>query len=163
MDIPVVEKEIDLTELYIADEAFASGTSALVTPIKEIDKRIIAGGEVGPITQLCIKNIATFFMGRIRSTFICLLCCATFKLFRIKTETPDESRSSVGWNLIRNKRHSAIPVVSEKMPIHVEDVFCAGKRIEISSELIYIRESLFSHKGRAASAIKKTVFNVCTT
>jgi len=50
MNIPVVERTIDLTELYIADEVFASGTSSFVTAIEEVDKRIIANGEIGPIT-----------------------------------------------------------------------------------------------------------------
>ena len=50
MKIPVVERTIDLTELYIADEVFASGTSAFVASVKEIDKRIIAKWKMGPIT-----------------------------------------------------------------------------------------------------------------
>ena len=49
MGIPTAERVIDLTELYIADEAFASGTSAFISPIAEIDKRII-GRAPGPIT-----------------------------------------------------------------------------------------------------------------
>jgi branched-chain amino acid aminotransferase len=51
MGIEVVERSIDLTELYIADEIFASGTSANISPIIEIDARIIADGEVGKLTK----------------------------------------------------------------------------------------------------------------
>jgi len=51
MKIPVAERTIDLTELYIADEVFASGTSAFVASVKEIDKRVIANGKIGPITS----------------------------------------------------------------------------------------------------------------
>lgn len=47
----VVERSIDLTELYIADEAFTTGTSANISPILEIDARIIADGKIGPTTQ----------------------------------------------------------------------------------------------------------------
>lgn len=51
MGIEVVERSIDLTELYIADEIFASGTSANIAPIIEIDARKIAKGEPGNITK----------------------------------------------------------------------------------------------------------------
>ncbi|CAN5702877.1 branched-chain amino acid transaminase [soil metagenome] len=51
MDIQVSERTIDLTELYVADEVFACGTSAFLTPVIEIDKRSIGNGEIGPITK----------------------------------------------------------------------------------------------------------------
>jgi branched-chain amino acid aminotransferase len=46
-------KEVDFTrdELYIADEAFFTGTAAEITPIKEVDGRIIGNGKPGPITK----------------------------------------------------------------------------------------------------------------
>jgi len=50
MQIPVVERAVDLTELYVADEAFACGTSAYIAPIIEIDKRQIGTGSMGPLT-----------------------------------------------------------------------------------------------------------------
>ncbi|MEO6536296.1 MAG: aminotransferase class IV [Candidatus Paceibacterota bacterium] len=50
MDIAVSERTIDLTELYVADEVFACGTSAFLTPVLEIDKRVIGDGSIGPIT-----------------------------------------------------------------------------------------------------------------
>lgn len=50
MNISVVERAIDLTELYVADEVFACGTSAFVAPVIEIDKRRIGAGTMGPIT-----------------------------------------------------------------------------------------------------------------
>ena len=51
MGIEVIERSIDLTELYIADEIFASGTSANIAPIVEIDARVIADGKVGELTK----------------------------------------------------------------------------------------------------------------
>lgn len=48
--IPVLERTVDLTELYIAEEVFASGTSANVTPILDIDARTVGDGTMGPIT-----------------------------------------------------------------------------------------------------------------
>ena len=49
--IEVVERQIDLTELYIADEVFTTGTSANISPILEVDARKIADGKIGPITK----------------------------------------------------------------------------------------------------------------
>ncbi|TCT23831.1 branched-chain amino acid transaminase [Thiobaca trueperi] len=51
LDIPVVEKRITRDEVYIADEAFFTGTAAEVTPIREIDGRAIGSGTRGPITE----------------------------------------------------------------------------------------------------------------
>jgi len=51
MGIEVVEREIDRTELYIADEAFFVGTGAQVSPIVEIDRRPVGTGEIGPISR----------------------------------------------------------------------------------------------------------------
>lgn len=50
MGIPVRERSIDLTELYVADEVFACGTSAFVAPVVEVDARRIGGGVPGTIT-----------------------------------------------------------------------------------------------------------------
>jgi branched-chain amino acid aminotransferase len=47
----VREKRITRDEVYIADEAFFTGTAAEVTPIRELDERPIGGGKPGPITQ----------------------------------------------------------------------------------------------------------------
>jgi len=51
LGIKTVERDIDLTELYIADEVFACGTSAYIAPITEIDARNINNRQVGPITK----------------------------------------------------------------------------------------------------------------
>ena len=48
--IQTSERNIDLTELYIADEVFACGTSAYITPVLEVDVRSVANRQVGPIT-----------------------------------------------------------------------------------------------------------------
>ncbi len=49
--IPVREKRITRDEVYIADEAFFTGTAAEVTPIRELDGRSIGAGSRGPITE----------------------------------------------------------------------------------------------------------------
>ncbi len=48
--IPVIEKRITRDEVYCADEALFTGTAAEVTPIRELDNRIIGNGKRGPIT-----------------------------------------------------------------------------------------------------------------
>jgi len=48
--MPVIEKRITRDEIYCADEAFFTGTAAEVTPIRELDNRIIGNGKRGPIT-----------------------------------------------------------------------------------------------------------------
>ena len=49
--IEVIEKRITRDEVYIADEAFFTGTAAEVTPIRELDNRAIGKGSRGPITE----------------------------------------------------------------------------------------------------------------
>src|SRR5690606_2718599 len=49
--IKVVEKRITRDEVYIADEAFFTGTAAEVTPIREVDGRQIGAGRRGPVTE----------------------------------------------------------------------------------------------------------------
>ena len=46
----VREKRITRDEVYIADEAFFTGTAAEVTPIREVDNRMIGAGTRGPVT-----------------------------------------------------------------------------------------------------------------
>ena len=48
----VVEKRITRDEVYVADEAFFTGTAAELLPIRELDSRIIGDGKRGPITEL---------------------------------------------------------------------------------------------------------------
>lgn len=48
--VEVREKLLTRDEIYIADEAFFTGTAAEVTPIRELDGRIIGAGRRGPIT-----------------------------------------------------------------------------------------------------------------
>jgi len=51
LNIPVIEKRITRDEVYVADEAFFTGTAAEVTPIREVDNRQIGEGMRGPITE----------------------------------------------------------------------------------------------------------------
>jgi branched-chain amino acid aminotransferase len=49
--VRVLERSIDRTELYVADEVFLCGTGAQVSPVIEIDHRPIGSGAVGPLTS----------------------------------------------------------------------------------------------------------------
>ena len=51
LGLSVQEKRITRDEVYIADEAFFTGTAAEVTPIREVDGRAIGSGSRGPITE----------------------------------------------------------------------------------------------------------------
>ena len=50
LGIAVIERRITRDEIYIADEAFFTGTAAEVTPIRELDNRTIGAGGRGPVT-----------------------------------------------------------------------------------------------------------------
>ena len=45
------EKRITRDEVYVADEAFFTGTAAEVVPIRELDGRTIGSGSRGPLTE----------------------------------------------------------------------------------------------------------------
>ncbi|MBL8459210.1 MAG: branched-chain amino acid transaminase [Zoogloea sp.] len=49
--LDVISKRITRDDIYIADEAFFTGTAAEVTPIRELDGRVIGEGHRGPITE----------------------------------------------------------------------------------------------------------------
>jgi|TARA_B100000749_G_scaffold57290_1_gene41939 branched-chain amino acid aminotransferase len=51
LNIPVIERRITRDEVYIADEAFFTGTAAEVLPIRELDGRVIGDGKPGSVTR----------------------------------------------------------------------------------------------------------------
>ena len=63
----VIEKRITRDEVYIADEAFFTGTAAEVTPIRELDGRAIGSG-ADRLPRNCSPCISTRFMVDVRST-----------------------------------------------------------------------------------------------
>ena len=64
LGIPTVERSIDRSELYLADECFFTGTAAHIAPIIEIDNRTIGNGDIGPITQSLQKAYRPVMLGR---------------------------------------------------------------------------------------------------
>jgi len=53
---PLVERNITPHELFTADEVFFTGTAAELTPVREINKRIIGNGKPGPVTKRLIQE-----------------------------------------------------------------------------------------------------------
>ncbi len=60
----IVEKRITRDEIYIADEAFFTGTAAEVTPIAELDNRAIGSGSRGPVTEQLQSDYFDLVHGR---------------------------------------------------------------------------------------------------
>jgi branched-chain amino acid aminotransferase len=54
LQIPLVEKTLQLHDLYVADECFVTGTGAEVVPVTRIDRQTIGTGSPGPITRRMI-------------------------------------------------------------------------------------------------------------
>ena len=51
LGVEVVEREVDRTELYLAEEAFFCGTGAEVRPILSVDRFPLGDGQIGPLTR----------------------------------------------------------------------------------------------------------------
>ena len=65
LDLSTVERSVDRSELYIADEAFMTGTAAHVTPILEVDGRRVGDGGVGRITAQLQRLYFDAILGRL--------------------------------------------------------------------------------------------------
>jgi len=66
-DIPIERRRITRDEVYIADEAFFTGTAAEITPIKEVDGRVIGNGKRGEITKELQEAYFDIVYGRDRA------------------------------------------------------------------------------------------------
>ena len=64
LGIRVVERRITRDEVYVADEAFFTGTAAEVTPIRELDHRPIGSGARGPVTERLQRRFFDVVNGR---------------------------------------------------------------------------------------------------
>ena len=51
LGLEVVERHIQRSELYLADEVFLTGTAAHITAVGEIDNRKVGDGQTGEITR----------------------------------------------------------------------------------------------------------------
>ena len=51
LDMPTLQRDVDRTELYAADEVFLSGTGFQIAPIVQVDDREVGTGEMGPVAE----------------------------------------------------------------------------------------------------------------
>ena len=63
LGLPVEERAVDRTELYMADEAFICGTHAEITPVISVDRFELGNGEIGPITRQLETELDSAFRG----------------------------------------------------------------------------------------------------
>ena len=63
--IPVVEQMIPREMLYIAEEAFFTGTAAEITPLRTVDKIAVGEGKTGPVTRAVHKEFFDIVEGRV--------------------------------------------------------------------------------------------------
>ena len=64
LGLEVVERSVDRSELYLADEVLLTGTAAHITPVVELDHRPIADGKTGPISAQLQKMYFDIVVGR---------------------------------------------------------------------------------------------------
>jgi len=80
LGLDVVERDIDRTEVYTADECFMTGTAAHVTPVVELDRRAIGSGKMGPITGELVRLYFDIITGRNEKyAHWCTPCYSTVK------------------------------------------------------------------------------------
>jgi branched-chain amino acid aminotransferase len=65
LGIPVKERQVDRSELYIADEIFLCGTGAQVSPVSSVDHRPVGDGHVGPMARQISKTYFDAVRGRL--------------------------------------------------------------------------------------------------
>jgi len=53
---PVTETSLTANELFTADEIFLTGTAAEITPVREVNKRMIGNGKPGPVTKRLMRE-----------------------------------------------------------------------------------------------------------
>jgi branched-chain amino acid aminotransferase len=63
LGLPVVERPIDRTELYICDELFMTGSAAQIVAITKVDYRSVGKGEMGPVAS----QLREIFSGVVRA------------------------------------------------------------------------------------------------
>jgi branched-chain amino acid aminotransferase len=64
LGIETIERPVDRSELYMAEECFLTGTAAHITPVAEVDHRKIGNGEIGEITKKLQKIYFAVIQGK---------------------------------------------------------------------------------------------------
>jgi branched-chain amino acid aminotransferase len=64
LGLPIEERAVDRTELYVADEVFLCGTAAEISPVVSVDKYDVGDGRIGPVTHALERVFADVLRGR---------------------------------------------------------------------------------------------------
>lgn len=64
LNLNVVERPVDRTEVYLCDELFLTGTAAQVTAVTRVDHRLVGSGKMGPITTRLYQLFQDVLRGR---------------------------------------------------------------------------------------------------
>jgi len=86
-DIEIETERFTRDELYIADEAFFTGTAAEITPIRQVDGRLIGSGQPGPITKRLQSRFFNIVEGRDPKFLDWLEFFDTASLLKVKNES----------------------------------------------------------------------------
>jgi branched-chain amino acid aminotransferase len=81
LQVPVVERDIERTELYIADEVFICGTAVEVQPVVSVDRYQVGDGGPGPV----VSRLEKLFHSIVRGTDSCYAGWRT-QVYQAKTE-----------------------------------------------------------------------------
>lgn len=81
LGMETVERRVDRSELFLADEVFLTGTAAHLTPVGEVDSRKIGDGGMGPVTRKLQKMYFDVVQGR-NSKYLHLCTPATPRLVK---------------------------------------------------------------------------------
>jgi branched-chain amino acid aminotransferase len=64
LNLPVIERPVDRTEVYICDELFLTGTAAQITAVTQVDHRLVGSGKMGPVTSQIYNLYQDVLRGR---------------------------------------------------------------------------------------------------
>lgn len=65
LNLPVLERPVDRTEVYVCDELFLTGTAAQITAVTQVDYRPVGTGKMGPVTARLYHIYQDLLRGRI--------------------------------------------------------------------------------------------------
>jgi branched-chain amino acid aminotransferase len=65
LNLPIQERPVDRTEVYICDEIFLTGTAAQVTAVTEVDHRVVGEGKMGSVTSQIYNLYQDVLLGKV--------------------------------------------------------------------------------------------------
>lgn len=89
------ERQVDRTELYIANEIFLCGTGAQIAPVVEVDHRLVGDGQIGPISNTIQSMYFEVVRGR-RSEYRQQWCTPVYDSIKNHDETREAHLTGTG-------------------------------------------------------------------